>query len=125
VRYTRDISKADEWRSGNDTWNRKSGDCEDYAAAVKDLCKEKGFKADIFVVQSKTTGKAHAVTMGKRNGRVWVSSNGSYKEYQSQEDAKQEMAKDLGAWAPEVEVYKVESTEKGVHRYMKTPEGKI
>ena len=113
VQYSRDMLKDDEWRSGRETWDRGEGDCEDYAATVKDLCAANGIVAHILVVRSRAAGKSHAVTMGEWNGGVWVSSNGSYREFQSLHDAKQEVARDLGWWAPEVEVFKVEQSATG------------
>jgi predicted transglutaminase-like cysteine proteinase len=111
IEYSSDRFKEDEWRSGKDTWARGAGDCEDYAAAVKELCAEKGYEADLFVVRSKDVGEAHAITMGKRNGRIWVSSNGSYSEHQSIFDAKQELVRDLGWYAPDTEMVKVNQPE--------------
>ena len=98
VQYASDMLKEDEWRSGGETWNRGEGDCEDFAAVVKDVCLDKGFDAKILVVGSKTARKTHAVTTGTWNGRIWVSSNGSYTEYASMYEAKQDLARELG-WA--------------------------
>ena len=122
VSYSRDTCPEDEWRSGKATWSRGRGDCEDYAAVVKELCREKGFEAQTFVLRSKTAGEAHAVTVGERNGRVWVSSNGSYTVHRSLFDAKQEIARDQGWWAPEVEMFRVEQSTQtpGERRYVKT-----
>jgi predicted transglutaminase-like cysteine proteinase len=111
IKYSRDISKEDEWRSGKDTWDRQEGDCEDFAATVNVLCEKNGIQSQVIVLRSKTARAAHAVTVGNRNGSVWVSSNGGYEEYQSEADAKQAMARELGWHAPEVEVLKVNETE--------------
>jgi predicted transglutaminase-like cysteine proteinase len=120
IQYSPDRYKEDEWRSGRETWERAGGDCEDYAAAVKDLCQKKGFESQIVVVRSKTAKAAHAVTIGECNGRIWVSSNGSYTQHASLSDAKQELARDLGWWSPEVEMFTVkESEEDGSRQYVK------
>ena len=110
VKYSRDMQKEDEWRGGEDTWNKGKGDCDDYAVAVRDLCEREGFKAVIYVVYSKTARAAHAVTIGERNGTMWLSSNGLYEEVQSLDDAKETLARDLGWWAPDVDVYKAEDS---------------
>lgn len=122
VKYSQDMQREDEWRSGKDTWDRGKGDCEDYAAAVNDLCKEKGFKAEVYVLQPGTTDKAHAVTMGEMDGTLWVSSNGSYEEVKSLHDAKEKIARDLGWWAPDVDVHRVDrsSLAKRESRYVDT-----
>jgi len=120
VKYSRDRFKEDEWRSGRETWHRGAGDCEDYAATVKDLCTEKKLTAKIVIVHSKTAGKSHAVTMGEVNGRVWVSSNGTYAQYQSLHDAKQEIARDLGWWGPATEMFTVKQSQTdGGRQYVK------
>lgn len=120
VKYARDMVKEDEWRDGRDTWNKKEGDCEDYAVVIKDRCEEEGFKTEIYVVKSGTAGASHAITIGEVNGALWISSNGSYKEVESLNDAKETIARDLGWWAPDVSVLKVEkSPANGDRRYVK------
>jgi predicted transglutaminase-like cysteine proteinase len=120
VKYADDAYDKDEWQCGEDTWDKGTGDCEDYAAAVRDMCVEKGIDAEIYIVRSRTDSKAHAVTVGRWNGRVWVSSNGTYSDYQSMFDAKEDLARDLGWWAPETEMAKVVKSEKnGDHGYAK------
>lgn len=107
VRYTRDMVKEDEWRDGRDTWERGEGDCEDFAAAIKDLCDKKGFKTEIYILKSETARAAHAVTIGEINGSMWISSNGSFEYVQSLDDAKDLIARDLGWHGPDVGMYKV------------------
>jgi len=77
VRYTPD--EADHWQTGAETWNRKAGDCEDFAATVRELCLVRGFDAQMFIFQSKASNEAHAVVIGKWNGALWMSSNGDYR----------------------------------------------
>lgn len=96
IKYTRDMIQEDEWQSGRETWERKEGDCEDYAAAVKELCEANGIKAEIMVLRSTTDREAHAVTVGERNGQVWVSNNGSYREFSTMKEAQQSIARDQG-----------------------------
>jgi hypothetical protein len=113
VDYAQQMFKEDKWRAGTDTWGRKQGDCTDFAVAVQDLCQAKDIKTDTYVLRSKTTGKAHAVTMGTWNGSSWVSSNGSYQAVTSLDDAKEKLAREQGWWAPDVEMYKVEKSKTG------------
>lgn len=96
VTYTPDTSKEDEWRPPQETWQRKEGDCEDFALMVQDLCKNNGIEAEVLIVRSNSARKAHAITAGTVNGSIWVSSNGIYTIYQSMNDAKQALARDLG-----------------------------
>ena len=98
VKYRRDMTAEDEWRDGRDTWNRRSGDCEDMAACVRDLCKHKGMSAEIYVFRSQTAGKGHAVAIGGSPGELWMSSNGSYQRIRSLADARTEVARAMGWW---------------------------
>jgi hypothetical protein len=110
VKYVPDVFPEDEWRGGQDTWDKGEGDCEDYAAAVKDLCAEKGFKSDIYVFRSRTARAAHAVTIGEIEGTMWFSSNGSYEEVKSMDAVKEKLCSDLGWWEPDVKIEMVEKT---------------
>ena len=81
VEYREDLS--DVWENGKKTWDKGSGDCEDLAACVVDLCKEKGFEADILIFYPKGSWEAHAVAVGQWNGEYWISSNGWYQKVKS------------------------------------------
>lgn len=87
VRYTPD--EADHWQTGAETWNRKAGDCEDFAATVRELCLVRGFDAQMFIFQSKASNEAHAVVIGKWNGTLWMSSNGDYRVVGSVAEARE------------------------------------
>jgi len=102
VTYTRDRRPEDSWQGGKETWLRGAGDCEDFAACVKDICSQKGMSANIYVFSSQTVGKAHAVAIGEWNGRLWLSSNGSYEEVSSLWDARERVAQKCGWWAGDV-----------------------
>ncbi len=109
IKYQRDMYNEDEWRSAEETWNRRRGDCEDIAETVRKLCCQKGLQAQILVFYSKTDREAHAVAAGETNGRIWISSNGNYRDFNSFYDAKQELARDLGWYAPNVKVLRAVS----------------
>lgn len=91
--------KADDvdlMKSGADTWNDKTGDCEDFAECIVEICKAKDFEAWIEVMFEEGNGNAHSVAMGRWEGRLWISSNGSYQTVDSKEEAKRIVARDLG-----------------------------
>ena len=87
---------VDNMKSGADTWNDKTGDCEDIAECIVEICKAKGFEAWVEVMFEENNGKAHAIAMGKWEGKLWISSNGSYQTVDSKEEAKRIIARDSG-----------------------------
>lgn len=109
VTYTPDMSKEDEWRSPQETWQKKEGDCEDFALVVQDLCKNNGIEAEVLIIRSNSARKAHAITTGTVNGSIWVSSNGIYTTYQSTNDVKQAIARDLGWAHTDIDIIKLET----------------
>jgi len=96
VRYARDVHPADEWKSGTRTWVQGQGDCEDFAAAVVQMCRQRGFDARVVVFRARAAGKAHAVALGVRDGRMWMSSNGSYEEVASFDEASRRVSQLCG-----------------------------
>jgi predicted transglutaminase-like cysteine proteinase len=106
VRYTRDTEPHHKWQSGKATFERRAGDCEDFAACVKELCDEKGIRSDIYVFAATSLGKGHAVTIGSSDGGLWMSSNGSYTRIESLEDAKNRIATSLG-WTGHDVTYRI------------------
>ncbi len=107
VSYAPDRGYQDEWQKGSVTWKRRSGDCEDMAQCVKEICDKKGVPADVYVFGSRATGRGHAVAIGNWKGALWMSSNGSYGEVTSVGDARQQVARRHG-WASQgLETYRV------------------
>jgi predicted transglutaminase-like cysteine proteinase len=102
VAYTPDTGPADEWSAADRTWDRRKGDCEDFAVCVLALCKANGIQASIRIFVRRGTGDAHAVVVGEWNGSAWMSSNGSFEDLASRHDAAGKVARDLGWWAPDV-----------------------
>ncbi|MCK5849576.1 MAG: hypothetical protein KAH23_01580 [Kiritimatiellae bacterium] len=94
VEYREDLN--DEWTKGSSTWQRGYGDCEDFALAVKELCKLININVRILVFYPKGNQEAHAVAIGKWKGKMWISSNGWHQTVKSLEHAKQEIAKQMG-----------------------------
>lgn len=116
IRYAADTVPEDEWREGHQTWERRAGDCDDFAACVDTMCKEKGEESSLYVVASKTTGAAHAVVIGNSNGRMWMSSNGAYENVNSLEDAKDKIARQNGWYTSDVRMRETAARESEVLR---------
>ena len=94
VRYSEDFN--DQWAGGRETWEKGAGDCEDIAACVVDLCKRKNMPAAIIVFCPDDSLEGHALALGKTDRGYWISSNGWYEEVKSLEEAKDEVARELG-----------------------------
>jgi predicted transglutaminase-like cysteine proteinase len=107
VRYRADMFAHEEWQAATRTWQIGTGDCEDYAVCVRDLARQAGFQADIYVLRSKTARASHAVVIGTYRGSIWASSNGSYRVFQSVDDAKQALAAEMGWYSLNVQIKKV------------------
>ena len=87
MQFVPDAEGFDEHETGRDAWKRGYGDCEDFAACVRDACDDKGFIASMIILQeSYGDHTAHAVVLGNVDGRRWVSSNGSFAWCKNRED---------------------------------------
>jgi predicted transglutaminase-like cysteine proteinase len=111
VRYQRDIMPEDSWKTAESTWEDRSGDCEDFAVLVKDMCARKNMPATVYRFYP-PQGSGHAVTIGRWQGRMWMSSNGSYVEVYSIDDAKHRVADKHGWNADLVTMKKGEKSRK-------------
>ncbi len=107
VRYTRDRLPEDQWKDGRQTWRSGTGDCEDFAVLIKKLCRENNIQADVYRFYP-PTGSGHVVALGEWNGRLWMSSNGSFVEVYSFEDAKRRVARSQGWSVADMRVRKGE-----------------
>lgn len=96
VTYRPDVDADDRWQVGGITWQRGAGDCEDFAACVRDLCKANGHDADIVVFYARSLRKAHAVCIGTEGGQMWMSSNGTYTRVDSMQDATRHVTDAMG-----------------------------
>jgi predicted transglutaminase-like cysteine proteinase len=97
---------VDQWSAAQDTWKKGSGDCEDFAIAVQELCRAHGIEASVELYYPLAGGSVgHAVVVGTWNGRKWVSSNGSYEEMDSQEEIAKRVAQIL--WCKPDRMYSV------------------
>jgi len=94
IRFREDL--GDEWADGRTTWNRGFGDCEDFAAAVTELCKDAGVAADASIQVFSVEGfERHAVAVGTWKGRIWISSNGWFEYADSMDHAKELVANEM------------------------------
>jgi hypothetical protein len=83
-------------KSGRQTWEDRTGDCEDFAQCIVELCKARGFDAWVEVYYQENSSQAHAVAMGRWNGRLWISSNGSFQFVDDGKEAGRVLARDMG-----------------------------
>lgn len=94
IRYQEDL--GDTWSSGEETWSREFGDCEDMAAAVVELVQHLGGTAEIVIFHPVNSAAGHAVATGTWNGKQWISSNGFYYQVQSMKHAAELVAREMG-----------------------------
>lgn len=67
VEDSRLFSTYDYWQSPEEIWQRKKGDCEDYALFAQYALKKQGIEAEVVSVYS-ADGYAHTVTIFKEKG---------------------------------------------------------
>ena len=90
------VDSEDNMKTGIKTWEDKTGDCEDFANCVVELCQANGFEAWVEIYYEANNSSAHAVAMGKYNGRLWISSNGDFQFVKDTDDARRKIARTLG-----------------------------
>ena len=105
VRFKAD-NGPDAWSTGKETWDRGYGDCEDIAATIGDLCREKGWESWTQVFGLKGMFVGHAVAMGRWNGKLWLANGSSHTTVDSMEEAQRCVAWQMG-WS---DVRKVTTT---------------
>lgn len=86
----------EQWRSGRATWSLQYGDCKAIATAITELSRLSGMHAEVYVIYADNHWNAHAVAMGKHEGRLWVANNGHYETYSSVEAVKHKIAREIG-----------------------------
>lgn len=112
LRYN--AENKDVWSDPAEVWNRRSGDCEDYAAVVMDMSREAGFDAWVEVYFPRGRGEGHAVAVGPLpDGRYWVSSFGKYETVSSREEISQMMAGIL--WCDAGDLWSARMSPESVH----------
>ncbi len=112
LRYS--AESGDVWSDPAEIWNRRSGDCEDYAAVVMDMCREAGFEAWVEVYFPRGRGEGHAVAVGPLpEGRYWVSSFGKYETVSSREEISRLMAGIL--WCDAGDLWSARMSYESVH----------
>ena len=86
----------DQWAPGRRVWDRGYGTCQHFAVVIQQMCRERGFDTSIQLYYPLAmNGPGHAVVVGKSNGRIWVSSNGDYREVKSQDEVTKRVAEFL------------------------------
>ena len=104
IRYTSDT--GDTWQSAVESWTRRKGDCEDFAIAVRDLCRAKGLFADVYVFYAKAHNVGHAVAIGRSADGLWMSSNGSFERITSLVDGCNTIVRRHGWTGESIAAYK-------------------
>ena len=84
----------DVWDSGQTTWQRGFGDCEDIAACIVDLCQKKGIDAWIQVFLPSGSLQGHAVAMGRTDGKIWIAGR-TFSVVENIEDAKGNVGREM------------------------------
>jgi len=108
IRYRAD--GIDELTSPEVTWSRGYGDCEDFAGCVVALSRKLNKEASIVVLYPVDSFEGHAIAMGRTDrGGLWMSSNGSYREVDSEDDIKRIVARDLGWMGKEIRMEGLEN----------------
>ncbi len=88
---------VDRWAPPAETWQCGRGDCEDFATCIEELCHQKGFDVSIrLYFPDGGPEEGHAVVVGMWNGRMWMASNGTYREVGSIADVKAFVARSYG-----------------------------
>jgi predicted transglutaminase-like cysteine proteinase len=103
---------ADVWATADETWNRSFGDCEDFAICLQQLCKERELDAKVYVFfSSKFNLEGHAVTIGNWNGHTWMSSLGSYEEFESMDKINDKVADIIGCSAKDLWSFSIDQAD--------------
>jgi hypothetical protein len=84
---TYQLTEAESFENGRETWYRGYGDCKAFAFCVAELCEAKDIVCWVSVVRPVGELRGHAVTMGVWQGKLWMSSNGIYGEFKSLDEA--------------------------------------
>ena len=90
--------EVDRWAPATETWTNGRGDCEDFAVLIETLCNQLGFgqsTVNLYFL-SGLRDEGHAVVVGTWEGKMWMSSNGSYEEVQSIDEVKKTVARMYG-----------------------------
>ena len=84
--------QGDDWASGKETWDRGYGDCEDYAAAIAEICKNKDIETLTFMIYPESEDTGHVVVVGLWKNKLWFSSNGWFEHAKNGADIKRKVA---------------------------------
>ena len=93
----------DKWQTSEETLDLGTGDCEDFAICVQDMCRELGYAAEVKILVDQKNGRAHAITMGHWAGSTWISSNGSFEWVPSEKELQEKAARMLATSADSIQ----------------------
>lgn len=65
------VGQNDYWQSPEELWERKAGDCEDFALFAQYALKKQGFETEVVSLYG-VGGYGHTVAIFKRNGKYHV-----------------------------------------------------
>lgn len=91
-----DYDFVDRWSGAREIWDKRRSDCQGFAACVEELCRAAGIEARTVIFYPRGSYEAHAVVVGKWQGKMWISSNGWYETVKSIEHAKKRVARHVG-----------------------------
>ena len=111
-----DSESGDKWTGAHATWEKRTGDCEDFAICVVEMCRELGIDAwvELYFPAGPTPG--HAVAVGRYKGTLWVSSIGGYEEVRSTDEISELVAAML--WCNEKGMWKAVMDYDAIQRRM-------
>lgn len=87
-----DSENGDKWIGARVTWERRRGDCEDFAICVVEMCRELGIEAWVELYFPPGPKAGHAIAVGRYNGKLWMSSIGGYEQVESMEEIEEIVA---------------------------------
>jgi len=105
---------VNHWYTPEETWERRHGDCEDFAVCVSELCKQIGFESEVVLFYpARPHIEGHAIAVGIWDDKIWMSSMGSFKLYESMDEVKQAVGRELGCavnhmWSVQLDAADVE-----------------
>jgi len=120
---------VNHWYTPEETWKRRHGDCEDFAVCVSELCKQIGFESDVVLFYpARPHIEGHAIAVGTWDDKIWMSSMGSFKLYESMDEVKQAVARELGCgvnrmWSVQLDAADVEQLIAGNEQHIEPTAG--
>lgn len=80
--YTKDLTGADEWLEPEELFNRRKGDCEDFAIFGDYVLRQHGYDTSVYTIHY-SRGLGHAILVVKDGGYNVFSNDELYLRYQA------------------------------------------